>query len=162
MRSWCWGLVLAVIMLLAPADALSYTTPSGLTPSSYATVCPPRPGEPAEGATVSEQLLTTIAQELADSCYRREQLGSQAHTDAGAIATRLGEPLSTTVLGDPEVSVSNWASAPSSSTVEFSSTAKATVDGDVQALHDDAWFLVGALIALAAGLVLYAEIRPRR
>lgn len=150
-----WGLCL-------PARTFAYASLSGLNGSEYSTVCPPRPAEPSEGASVTEVDLITIAQQQADACYRREQLAQQQHKDLEAIAIDLTKTLKTTIEGEPTIKIGNWESAPASSTVELSAPAKAQIDGDAGALHADAWFIVGAMLAIAAALALYFEIRPRR
>lgn len=155
--------MLAVALLVVVCgSAHAYSIPSGLEGHEAATVCPPRPADASEGASMTEVDLVTIAQELADSCYRREQVADQAHTDSGAVVTRLGEQLTTAVAGEPTVKIGNWEAAPASSTVELSSAAKSELDGNAQALHDDFWFAIGALLAVAVVGVLYAEIRPKR
>jgi hypothetical protein len=160
MRSVLLSVVLLVLSVGAPAVAVAYTQPSGLT--EHAAVCPPRPAEPAEGATATEVDLVTIAQEVADGCNRGEELASQQHTDAGAIHTRLGETLTTTISGEPTVTIGNWSSAPSSSTVELGTAALESLKGNSQAIHDDLWFLIASLIACVVALIVYLEVRPRR
>jgi hypothetical protein len=162
-RLWACELTLAVALLVVVCgSAHAYSIPSGLSGHEAGTVCPPRPADAGESATPAEVDLVTIAQELADSCYRREQLAEQAHTDSGAVVKRLGEQLTTAIAGEPTVKVGNWEAAPASSTVELSAGAKAELDGNAQAIHDDLWFAIGALLAVAVVGVLYAEIRPKR
>lgn len=163
-RIWALGLGLCAGLGLwgwSASEVLAYSQPSGLTGHDYSAVCPPRPADAPEGATVSEVALVTIAQELADSCARREQLAEQQHTDSASVTKRLGEQLTVGIAGEPTVKVANLAEQPTGGTVELSTGAKETVAGDAQAIHDDMWYLIGALFAVAVGFVLYSEIRPR-
>lgn len=145
--------------LLIPARTFAYATPGALSPSEYSTVCPPRPAEPAEGATATEADLVVIGQELADACYRREQLAAQAHLDSGAVVTRLGEPLTTAIAGEPTVKIGNWEAQPASSTVELSSAAKTSVrESDKEAVV----FIAGCLVGLLFLALIYSAWVARR
>jgi hypothetical protein len=104
-------------------------------------------------------LLTTLAQEQADSCYRREQLALQQHGDLVQLHTDLGGTLKVTLVGEPTVKVGNWESAPSGGTVELTSAAKSSVaEGDKRAIV----FLVGALTGFGFFGLLWSLLRSRR
>jgi hypothetical protein len=158
-RVWACGLLLVVALLVVVCgSAHAYTVPSGLSGHEASMVCPPRPSNAPEGATASEVDLVMIAQELADSCYRGEQLAVQAHTDAGAIVTRLGEPLSTSFSSEQTVKVSNLAEVATGGTVEFATPAKDVIQ---HAPMEATAYLIGALCGFLFFSVVYLFLRSK-
>lgn len=77
------ALALAVSVAV-PEMASAYSTPSGLDPSQYSTICPPWPADAASGADSATTEGQLTAQELAGDCYRAEQLWSY---QAGQLST---------------------------------------------------------------------------
>lgn len=152
-RLWACQLTLAVALLVVVCgSAHAYSIPSELKGHEAAGVCPPRPADAGESATATEVDLVTIAQELADACYRREQLAEQAHTDSGAVTKRLGEQLAIAVVGEPTVKVGNLSEQPTGGTVEFSAEAK-------QALEQRSGMVaIMLLIGFLAGLTVVGVI----
>lgn len=158
-RLWACGLLLAVALLVVVCgSAHAYSIPSGLSGHEASTVCPPRPANAPEGATASEVDLVTIAQELADSCYRREQLAEQAHADSGAVTKRLGEQLTVGIAGEPTVKVSNLSEVATGGTVELGTLAKDTIK---QAPMEATAYLIGALCGFLFFSVIYLFLRSK-
>ncbi|HEV7943273.1 MAG TPA: hypothetical protein VGP17_10790 [Solirubrobacteraceae bacterium] len=152
------------VALVLPVCAVAYVIPESLEAAKYDKVCPPRPADPPEGATASEIDLVTIAQEIADSCYRAEQRLEETHADSEAVKTAVAEvgaklvaPIKTVVEGEPSVKVANLSEQPTGGTVELSSEAKAAVDNSAL----NAGFVVGGfLIGLVLAGAIWLMLRP--
>jgi hypothetical protein len=153
-----------VTALLLPISACAYTIPESLEAAKYYKVCPPRPADALEGATRSEVDLVTIAQEIADSCYRSEQRLELTHADIETLKTALAEvntklvaPIKTVVEGEPSVKVANLAEQSTGGTVELSGEAKSSVDNSAL----NAGFVVGGvLIGLVLAGAIWLMLRP--
>lgn len=140
MRPWfavCAGLL--AVMLGAPACAVA--TEATLT-------------EVVEAVKADTAAVEAVKGEIAAGA-------AQAHTDAGTVASLLKAPVAVAISGEPTVKVGNWEGAPSGGTVELTGTAKEVIGDNANTMHDDFWFLIGTLFAMAAAFVLYSELRPR-
>ncbi len=158
------SLVVSVLVgLFIPVCAFAYPVPSGLEPSKYGAVCPPRPPDAAEGASSTEVLLTTIAQEQADACYRREQLAHEQHIDLQTLHEDLAGTLKTALQGEPTVKVGNWTESPAPSSAvtvsSFGTKAEAELDGNTETLEVALLLMFGAGLGVAIVMIWRHEVK---
>lgn len=155
--------------LLVPAQAGAYPQPSSLAGYDVSAVCPPRPSD-YSGTDPSVEALTVVAQELADSCARREQLAEAAETERKAIAVatkasreRLDGWQSAGLPGygtPPGVEIVNWEAQPAGSVVSFSTAAQTNLDSIRQQTERSGVLIIGGIVGAMVAAALSRMWRP--
>lgn len=171
--------VLAAVALavsLGPARAFAYPAPTGLGNDSAD--CPPRPADWTSGDAFSQDEVET-AQQLADACQLAVQQQAQTHSDLAGVDADVQSTQTAIVAaiggldqdvrqldadvkagnqpGTSNVAVSNW---PTDQTVGFDAAGATKIDGDSQALHNDLWIILGAIVGCWLFGIVLSKVWP--